>query len=108
MNVKYSTATLEAIIEMAEGRPEYNNGVLACLGKTALWIEWNFANSQVAEEFHAFRRLLEEKYGDDEVAKMLDISCDTAALDIALERKWAAWAAIKSIIDVAKNELEKL
>jgi len=101
----YNNATLEAIIEMAEGRPEYNNGVLACLGKTALWIEWDFANSQTADAVNAINRLLEEKYGDDEVAKIFDISCDTAALDIAIARKWAAWAAIKSIIDAAKNAI---
>ena len=102
----YNNATLEAIIEMAEGRPEYNNGVLACLGKTALWIEWNFANSQTADAVNAINRLLDDKYGDDEASKMLDNSCDTSALDKARARRWAAWAAIQSIIDEAKNDLD--
>jgi hypothetical protein len=101
----YNSIILEAITEMAEGRPEYNNGVLSCIGRLDIWLEWNFANAQTCEEVNALNRMLEEKHGEDEIAKMLDTTKDTSALDAALTRRALAWAAIQSIIDAARNDL---
>lgn len=105
----YSQATLEAICEMGQGRPEYNRGVLACTGKLDIWNAWNFARVTAESASEALQRQLTSKHGDDDLAKMLDSenTPESAALTEANARLAQTWTPIQAVIDAAREALHR-